>query len=289
MSRIFISYAREDRDSAVRLYNELRHAGLMPWIDVEDLIGGQDWRFAVKEAIRSSSYFLALVSKNSVSKRGYVQKELRDAMEVLQQLPPGQIYLVPVRLDESVPVHQVLADLHWIDLFSSYSQGLRRLLRSLVVDESETASPVNPGKQHSESVPPPEVLAIIQSRAEHDFPNDLSTRRYRHDTEIKAWRDLQVYSPQDIPMKVLQLISASAMADFTDDFSARLNRLETEVEAWRTLQRLSHPGVPPQIMEVIIDRAERDFPSDYSTQLYRINKEVEAWLTLQYDDGLRDA
>jgi hypothetical protein len=170
MSRIFISYAREDRDSAVRLSRELRQAGLAPWIDVQDLIGGQDWRLAVTEAIHSSSYFLALISKSSVSKRGYVQKELREAMDVLQQFPPGQIYLVPVRLDESVPTHQTLADLHWVDLFPSYPQGLRRLLISLGVAESEVGSSAASEKNHSESMPPPEVLTVIRSRAEQIFP-----------------------------------------------------------------------------------------------------------------------
>lgn len=283
MSRIFISYAREDRDSALRLYRELRQAGLEPWIDVEDLVGGQDWRLAVGEAIRSSSYFVALISKNSVSKKGYVQKELREAMEVLQQLPPGQIYLVPVRLDESVPTHEVLSDLHWIDLFSSYSQGLQRLLKSLEV-ESETTAPAPSGKRHA-TTEPPEILAIIRSRAERDFPDDFLTRRYRVDTELKAWRDLQVYSPRDISPEVLHLIVARADADFPDDFSTRLYRIEAEVEAWRVLQRLSYPGVPPEIVEVIIGRADRDFPNDYSTRLYRINTEVEAWVSLQYTES----
>ena len=288
MSRIFISYAREDRESAVNLYKELRQAGLLPWIDVEDLIGGQDWRLAVGEAIRSSSYFLALVSKNSISKRGYVQKELRDAMEILRQLPPGQIYLVPVRLDESVPSHQVLADLHWIDLFESYAQGLRRLLKSFGIDKIETATPASLVRTHSTLTPPPEVLAVIQTRAEQDFPNDLSARRYRLDTESKAWRDLQAYSPPGVPFGVLRRISTLATTDFPDDFSARLYRIDTEVEAWRSLQSFSYRGVPGEILNVIILRAKREFPNEYSSRLYRINKEVEAWISLQYEDGAPD-
>jgi len=285
MSRVFISYAHEDRDSALHLYGELRKVGLQPWIDVEDLIGGQNWRLAVGEAIRSSSHFVALVSRNSVSKRGYVQKELLDAMEVLRQIPPGQIYLVPVRLDESIPSHQALADLHWIDLFSSTTQGLKRLLRALGAAEPAAATPDFPDKQDFTSKPPPEIMDVIRSRAEHDFPIDFLTRRYRLDTELKAWRDLQIFSPRDIPPDVLQLITSRAKADFPDDFSTRLHRIDTEVEAWRTLSRLSIPEVPTRIAEIIIERAERDFPNDFSTRLYRINSEVEAWLALQYEKG----
>lgn len=285
MSRIFISYAREDCESALRLYRELREVGLAPWIDVEDLLGGQDWRLAVGQAIRSSSHFIALVSKNSVSKKGYVQKELREAMEVLQQLPPGQIYLVPVRLDESVPSHEVLSDLHWIDLFLSYPHGLQRLLKSLGIGEGEINTAATSGKRYSTDAPPPEILAAIRSRAEQDFPDDFSTRLYRVGTELEAWRHLQAYSPHDISSKALRRIVSRANADFPDDFSTRLHRIDTEVEAWRALQRLSFPGVPLEILDVIVGRAKRDFPNDYSTRLYRINSEVKAWLSLQYADS----
>ena len=40
------------------------------------------------------------MSENAVNKRGIVQKELRQAIEVLETISPDNIYLIPVRLDE---------------------------------------------------------------------------------------------------------------------------------------------------------------------------------------------
>ncbi len=126
MTSIFISYAREDRDTAERLYRDLKTAGLSPWLDVIDLLPGMHWKSAIKEAIEESRHVLALMSSNSVSKKGYVQKEVRLALEVLEEHPPGHIYVIPARLDECKP-HPALADLHWVDLFPSYDDALGKI------------------------------------------------------------------------------------------------------------------------------------------------------------------
>lgn len=129
--RPFISYAREDRETALRLYRDLRKHGAHPWLDVEDLEAGQDWKQAITRAISESSHFLALISVHSVNKQGFVQKELRHALDLLDTFPPGDVFVVPVRLDDSEPRHQRLAELHWLDLFADYREGLQKLLRSL--------------------------------------------------------------------------------------------------------------------------------------------------------------
>src|SRR5207248_1438575 len=48
----FISYAHEDAETAKRLYDDLTLAGANPWLDVEKLIGGEDWEAAIRKAIR---------------------------------------------------------------------------------------------------------------------------------------------------------------------------------------------------------------------------------------------
>jgi hypothetical protein len=129
--RPFISYAREDRDVAVRLRNDLVHLGAAPWIDVVDLIPGEDWQLAISRALRQSSHFLALLSQNSVTKRGYVQKEVREALAILDQLPPDAVFLIPVRLDDAEPIHDRLRNLHRVDLFTGYDTALSQIARGL--------------------------------------------------------------------------------------------------------------------------------------------------------------
>ena len=78
-SKIFLSYAREDIDMAKRIYQDLKRYGLDVWIDCEEILPGQNWKIITEKNIRLSQYFLLLLSSNSVTKRGFVQKEMKIA------------------------------------------------------------------------------------------------------------------------------------------------------------------------------------------------------------------
>jgi hypothetical protein len=87
---VFISYAREDNAPAERLYDALKLRGAVPWIDSRDLVAGENWKRAITLEIRRADYFIALLSSRSVNKRGYVQKELREALAILDEVPEGR-------------------------------------------------------------------------------------------------------------------------------------------------------------------------------------------------------
>lgn len=129
MTTVFVSYAREDLDAAKRLANDLRQLGEEPWLDRDRLIPGQHWPSAVEKAIRDSDFFIALMSPNSVEKRGFVQKELRIALDILDQASPTQVFIIPVRLAECEPTHRPLSELQWVDLFPNWDTGIQHLRR----------------------------------------------------------------------------------------------------------------------------------------------------------------
>jgi hypothetical protein len=134
--RVFISYAREDTEVANRLYNDLKMAGLEPWLDTQSLLAGQNWKVAIKDAIKNSRYFIPLLSSNSVEKVGYVQKELKEALEVLDEFPKSKIYVIPVRINECAVNDEKLGELHIVDLFLNWQEGIERILRSAgIVDK----------------------------------------------------------------------------------------------------------------------------------------------------------
>ena len=128
-TKVFISYAKEDMGFAKKLYTDLRNAGIEPWLDSFELTPGQDWDKAICEAIGQSSYFLAVLSNCSVTKSGYVQKEIRNALEIADRNPEGKIFIIPVRIDDCEPSFEGLKRLHRADLFPAYDQGLKELLR----------------------------------------------------------------------------------------------------------------------------------------------------------------
>jgi hypothetical protein len=128
---VFISYAREDSDAAKRLYEELKNAGLIPWLDKESLIAGQNWKIAINKAIKKSRYFIPIFSSSSVEKRGYVQKEFKYALDVFDEFPESQIFVIPVRLNDCDIPYEKLKDIEYVDLFPDWNKGLQRIVQAM--------------------------------------------------------------------------------------------------------------------------------------------------------------
>jgi len=128
---IFISYAKEDKATADQLFSALEAEKCNPWLDTEKLLPGQTWKVEIRRAIKESSFFLALLSKNSVNKKGYFQKELLEGISVLEETPNSEIYFIPVRIDECEPRHPILNDIHWVDIFPDFRSGLISILSAV--------------------------------------------------------------------------------------------------------------------------------------------------------------
>jgi CheY-like chemotaxis protein len=132
MVTVFISYSRSDEQLASRLYKDLRTRDLEVWFDKESLITGQDWERAIQEAIYNSDFVVLLLSNTSVGKRGYFQNEVKITLDVLQTIPFGHIYLLPVRL-EACQIPAQLSAVHCADLFPDWDRGLEKLLKAIEI------------------------------------------------------------------------------------------------------------------------------------------------------------
>ena len=98
------------------------------WLDEEKLLPGQDWRLEISKAVRSSDAVVVCLTKAAIAREGFVQKELRWALDVAEEKPEGTIFIIPARL-ESCSVPTKLTAYHWVDLFDA--QGMSRLLAAL--------------------------------------------------------------------------------------------------------------------------------------------------------------
>lgn len=135
-------------------------------------------------------------------------------------------------------------------------------------------------RHHEVAGLPDDVISSIRAEAEAGFPNDYTTRKYRIDQEIEAWRSLQNLDFADVPPSVFTSIVSEATSSFPRDFSTRLSRVNQEVESWRELRDLHLPSVPSGVVEKILAAARSTFPRDFSTQLYRLRQELNAWREL---------
>ena len=92
---VFISYGHEVSDNVVRrLVDDLNKENLFDvFLDV-DYLYKDDWEIQIDNAIQRCKYFVFLVSRKSISLKGYCLNELTRAVELDKPI-------IPVMLDDS--------------------------------------------------------------------------------------------------------------------------------------------------------------------------------------------
>ena len=120
-AHIFISYAREDSEFALRLARDLGSAGVNIWLD-QHIRPGVRWDRAVEQALRTCDRLLVILSPASVASEN-VLDEVALAFDWEKQIVPV-LYRpceIPFRLRR----------LQYVDFTSDYNQGLTTLLTEL--------------------------------------------------------------------------------------------------------------------------------------------------------------
>ena len=126
--RIFLCHSSSDKPAVRNLYQRLRSHGIDPWLDEEDLLPGQDWEREISRAVRECDIVIVCLSRGSIGRKGYVQKEIKYALDVADQQPEGAIFLIPLKL-EDCDAPERLCRWQWVDLF--VEKGYDRLLLAL--------------------------------------------------------------------------------------------------------------------------------------------------------------
>lgn len=166
-ARVFISYARKDLGKVKELYQQLKAAGFSPWQDIHDILPGELCHDALMRAIREAPFFLACLSTNSVNKRGVIQEELKEALQIWRGKLDDDIYFIPIRLEEC-PVPEALAKFQWVDLYSDGGyEKLHRALRT-GMEKIGIIAPLQLRSQPVENLSHDDVTAMLKK---YDFPD----------------------------------------------------------------------------------------------------------------------
>jgi hypothetical protein len=128
---VFVSYASEDRKAAEEIASRLNHAGFSAWLDKRRLRPGDSWLKTIEDAIDTSDFFIACLSRRSLKKRGTFQRELRMAMDCARNVPLDETYFVPVRLDDCPVPRAIRNEWQYIDLFPDFGEGMRSVIAAL--------------------------------------------------------------------------------------------------------------------------------------------------------------
>lgn len=125
---VFLCHASQDKAAVRTVYDRLKNLPLDLWLDEVKLLPGQDWEREIRRALREAHVVIVCLSHNAVSKEGFVQKEIRIALDIADEKPEGTIFVIPARLD-TCDVPQRLVRWQWVDLFEE--QGVSRLISAL--------------------------------------------------------------------------------------------------------------------------------------------------------------
>jgi hypothetical protein len=126
--RVFLCHASDDKGDVRVLYQRLRIDGVEPWFDEEDLLPGHYWEHEIRKAVRNSDAVIVCLSPESVNKEGFIQKEIRMALDAAAEKPEDVIFLIPLKLKEcNVP--ERLNFYQWVNYYEE--GGYERLKKSL--------------------------------------------------------------------------------------------------------------------------------------------------------------
>jgi len=139
--RSFLSYPSEQRNIARAIYDFLRSTNIQPWFDQESLVAGQDWDRERKMAQRAADLTFLVLSPETVSRPGVIQREVKEILDLLESKPLGHTFLVSLRTrDMNVPPE--LGKYHYIDFFrSGWQAKVARAVRLRFQDLNENEPP----------------------------------------------------------------------------------------------------------------------------------------------------
>ena len=125
---IFVAYVQEDTRQVERLCDALEAQGFDPWFDRRKLLPGQNWPRSIEDALEATDFVIACFSRNSVSKKGGFQAEIRYALDCARRIPLDEVFLIPVRLDACAVPASIRREIQYIDLFPDWERGFRRIV-----------------------------------------------------------------------------------------------------------------------------------------------------------------
>jgi len=151
--RVFLCHDSRDKPIVRELYQRLStESWIDPWLDEAKLYPGQDWDLEIDNAVETTDAVVFCVSNNSVTKEGYVQKEIRKILDKAEEKPEQTIFIIPLRLDET-PTPLRVRKFQYIDYFPADDQNLayERILQSLRIRRDQLFGQDNKSVTHQKA------------------------------------------------------------------------------------------------------------------------------------------
>ena len=167
---VFLSYASEDAEAAMRISECLRAAGIEVWFDRSELRGGDAWDSKIKKQIHDCALFVPLISAHTNARtEGYFRREWKLGTRRLLDIADDAAFLVPVVIDDTREAHARVPEefqgVQWTRLPGGETPpAFAEHVRQLLVGDPASVPAAHAG-----------VIGTVKSGS----PNLASSRRHR--------------------------------------------------------------------------------------------------------------
>lgn len=105
---LFVSYCREDADRVAPIVEGFRAAGFRPYVDTASIAVGAEWDRRIATLIAECDYFVLCQTQRLASRVfSYVHQEVSWALDKQAQTRPGALFILPLQLDEGLPMERL--------------------------------------------------------------------------------------------------------------------------------------------------------------------------------------
>jgi TIR domain/SIR2-like domain len=130
---VFMCHAHEDAQFAAELSRQLRANQINVWLDKDSLRGGDDWDAMIEQTLRDVQYVVVLQSAGLKAKDvGYVNKEIKLAIDKQEYYRPPRIFLIPTIIDSVDNLLPTLSNVQFVDVTTA--DGVDELVRTIKRD-----------------------------------------------------------------------------------------------------------------------------------------------------------
>jgi hypothetical protein len=131
-SFVFISYAKEDKETANTICKELESRNIKCWIAFRDISPAQVWAKAIVKAIAESELLVLLLTRHS-NESIYVYKELERAVS-------NKKVIITIRLEDIEPGEELqlfISGIQWFDVWKKPMESYIDELTKIIKDYSK--------------------------------------------------------------------------------------------------------------------------------------------------------
>ncbi len=141
MTKIFISYSRQDEEFAQQIATDLDRLGASIWLDVDDIPPGVNWSSAIQQGLDTCDSLLLIISPDSM--------ESSNVTDEWQYFRDESKPIIPVMHRSTANIHFQLRRIQYVDFLTQDYEAALIQLRGRIFGEDHAL----PGKTRRKAVP----------------------------------------------------------------------------------------------------------------------------------------